>query len=386
VTAATAIVGGSVAQQPGRGGLTWVFLQYVLGLKQLGWDVLFLDRLEPIMCVDRAGRQCDVKDSLNLRYFEAVMERFDLVGAYALLYNGKQESFGLPREKVLSVAERSAFLLNFNGFITDEEILARAPLRVFLDIDPGFGQMWQELGLHHSFQHHDVYVTVGENIGTPQCTIPTCGLDWVTTPQPVVLDYWPAGPPEGTRFTSVASWRGPYGPVEYRGKTYGLRVHEYRKFVGLPCMSPEDFEIALDIDSQEVNDLALLRANDWTLVDPRRVAGDPWTYQRYVQQSKAEFSVAKTMYVETWSGWFSDRSICYLASGRPVLAQETGFSRLYPVQEGLLTFVTLDDAVAGVEEISGDYDRHARAARGIAEEYFDSKRVLSRLLEAVGVT
>jgi hypothetical protein len=381
----SAIVCGSVAQRPGNGGHTWVFLQYLLGLRDLGWDAVFVDRLEPEMCLDARGRPCPVEESTNLRYFDEIMRRFGLDEAYALLYDGSKQSRGLSREELSRRVEASALLLNVNGFVTDEDVLGHARLRVFLDIDPGFGQMWRELGLHDGFRGHDAYVTVGENIGSPGCTIPTCGLEWITTPQPVVLDLWPAQTDGGEHFTSVASWRGPFGPIEYEGKTYGLRVHEFRKFVELPSLSRQSFEVALDIDRAEVDDLALLRANGWALADPSTVAGDPWAYRRYVQRSKAELMIAKNMYVESRSGWFSDRSICYLASGKPVLAQETGFTRLYPTGEGLLAFATLDEALAGAEEIAREYERHSRAARALAEERFDSRRVLGHLLERLGV-
>jgi hypothetical protein len=281
------------------------------------------------------------------------------------------------------------------GFLTDEEVLSRAPRRVFLDIDPGFGQMWHDLGLHDVFHGHDDYVTIGENIGRPGCSIPTCGLKWITTPQPIVLDYWPAGrignpsyPAAGSGgdgFTSIASWRGPFGPLEYKGKTYGLRVHEFRKFVTLPRRSGRPFQVALDIHPDEVNDRALLNANGWSVVDPIAVAGDPWAYQAYIQGSGSEFMVAKNMYVQAHSGWFSDRSICYLASAKPVVAQDTGLEHLIPTGEGLLTFTTLEEALAGVEEISLNYPRHARAARALAQEVFDSDKVLSRLLSKLAV-
>jgi hypothetical protein len=379
-----AIVCGSVAQRPGNGGHTWVFLQYLLGLRVLGWEVVFLDRLEPEMCLDAGGQACALEDSVNLRYLEQTMERFGLGDAYALLYDGGRECRGMSRPELLKRVEAAALLLNVNGFITDDEVLARARLRVFLDIDPGFGQMWRELGLHDAFRGHDAYVTVGENIGEPGCTIPTSGLEWITTPQPVLLDLWPVRSDAGERFTSVASWRGPFGPLEYEGKTYGLRVHEFRKFARLPSLSRQSFEIALDIDPAEVDDLALLRDHGWSLADPATVAGDPWAYRRYVQRSKAELMIAKNMYVESRSGWFSDRSICYLASGKPVLAQKTGFEERYPTGAGLLAFGTLDEALEGAEEISRASRRHALAARSLAEERFDSRRVLGRLLERVG--
>jgi hypothetical protein len=269
------------------------------------------------------------------------------------------------------------------GFLDDEDLLGAARRRVFLDTDPGFGQMWRELGYTDVFAGHDDYVTIGERIGLPDCEIPTCGLEWITTPQPVVLDQWPAvhSPPPRAEFTTVASWRGAYGPVEYGGRRYGLRVHEFRKFADLPRASGAEFELALHLPPEEHADEELLREGGWTLTDPALVGATPDTYRSYIQASKAELMVAKEMYVQSRSGWFSERSICYLASGRPVLAQDTTLDGILPAGEGLLTFTDLDEAVAGVESIRSDYPRHAVAARALAEEHFDSDRVLSRLLE-----
>jgi hypothetical protein len=380
------VLAGALAQKPAQGGHTWVFLQYLLGFQRLGWDVLFLDRLEPAMCQDAAGQPCAPEQSQNLRYLRLVMEGFGLGSSFALACDGGRRWIGLSREETRARIGQAAFLLNVMGYCNDEEILAAAPCRVFLDIDPGFGQMWQDLGLAEVFREHDAYVTIGENIGQPGCTIPTCGLPWITMHQPVALDLWPAAPPvmDGA-FTTIGAWRGPYDPIEHGGRTYGLRVHEFRKLVTIPRRTGRRFEVALDIDPVEERDLKLLEANDWSLADPRRVAADPWVYQDYLRRSCAEFMVAKNLYVQSGSGWFSDRSICYLASGRPVLAQDTGIRQLYPTGAGLLTFADVEEAVAGVEAITGDYGRHARAAREIAEEYFDSDKVLSGLLGKLGV-
>ena len=376
----TIIISGSIAQKPWHGGHTWVFLQYLLGFKKLGWEVLFLDRLDPAMCVDSAGKTCPIEESTNLSYLQRVMQRFGLDGAYSVVCDDGR-SIGLPREEVLRRTSRSALLLNVMGFLRDPEILDRARKRVFLDIDPGFGQMWQELGLCKTFAGHHDYVTIGENIGQPDCGIPACGLKWIATRQPVVLDYWKPDGDTGTRgFTTVASWRGSYGPVPYRGKTYGLRVHEFRKFVSMPLLTAQPFEAALDIHPADAADRTALEQNGWKLVDPRIASSDPWKYREYIAGSNAEFTVAKNMYVETRSGWFSDRSICYLASGKPVLVQDTGLGRLYPAGKGLMTFNCLGEAASCVQELSRDYRAHATAARGIAEEYFDSNKVLCRLL------
>jgi hypothetical protein len=182
----------------------------------------------------------------------------------------------------------------------------------------------------------------------------------------------------------VVSWRGPYDPIYYNGNKYGLRVHEFRKFARLPRLTGAEFELALEIDGADQRDIEVLRSASWRLEDPRRVAGNPWSYRDYIQRSGSELLVSKGMYVDTWSGWFSDRSICYLASGKPVLAQDTGFTRSYPTGRGLLSFTDLEEAVSGVEQISRDYSAHSAAARALAEEYFDSRSVLARLLSKLG--
>ena len=381
----TLLVGGSVAQRPGSGGHTWVFLQYLLGFQRLGYDVALVDRLDPDMCLDESGRPCEPERSVNVRYLSEVMDRFGLGDRWAVIVDGGARSLGMSRAALDQTAGRAELLRNVNGFVDDPAVVSGVGLRAYLDIDPGFGQMWRALDLYDMFAGHDAYVTIGERIGQEDCTIPTCGHEWVTTPQPVVLDEWPAAAGEGSRITSVASWRGPFAPIEYEGQTYGLRVHEFRRFAELPRRCDEGFEIALDIHEAETADLDLLAANGWHLVDPAVVAGDPFAYRDYVQSSKAELMVAKGMYVQSRSGWVSDRSICYLASGRPVVAQETGFSELYPAAAGLLAFDDLDGAVAAAEAVAGDYDLHSRAARETAEEHFDSDKVLRRLLNELGI-
>jgi hypothetical protein len=272
------------------------------------------------------------------------------------------------------------------GYFTEPDIFGWAQKRVFLDIDPGFGQMWRELGQADVFTGHDAFVTIGENIGRAGCGIPTCGLEWISTPPPVVLERWPAQPPNGDgAFTTIATWRGAFDSVEYQGHKYGLRAHEFRRFASLPQASDRCFEVALDIDPADRADRALLDGHGWAFVDPRRVAGNPCAYQSYIQHSSAEFMVAKGMYVETRSGWLSDRSVCYLASARPVLAQDTGLEPSYPIGDGLVSFSNFEEAIAGVTAISSDYQRHAAAARALAEERFDSDKVLSRLLVRLGV-
>lgn len=360
-------IAGSVAAKPGNAGHTWQFLQYLLGFQRLGWDVLLLDSLPGA-------------DAAALGYVAETMARHGLSDAWSVSL-GDGEHAGVDRRRALEHVAASDLLLNVMGFLDDEELLAAAPRRVFLDTDPGFGQMWRELGQADVFAGHDAFVTIGERIGGDGCTLPTCGLEWVTSRQPVVLDAWPAQDAVPRRpFTSVGSWRGAYDPIDYRGTRYGLRVHEFRRFAPLPQMTGRPFELALAIHPADAPDLQLLRTHGWTLVEPTRVASSTGGYRRYIAESQAELMIAKGIYVQTRSGWFSERSACYLASGRPVLAQDTGLEGLLPLGEGLLTFSTPDEAAAGVEAIAADYGRHARAAREIAVEHLDSDVVLTRLL------
>lgn len=383
------VLAGSVAQKPWHGGHTWVFLQYALGLRRLGWDVLLLDRLDPGMCVDERGRPCEAEGSWNLRYAHRVMERFGLEGAYAVIVegeNGRPEGMhGLERAEILRRTREAELVLDVMGFLGDEEILGAARRRVFLDIDPGFGQMWHALGWADPFAGHDDFVTIGRNLGRPGCTIPACGRRWITTNQPIVLEHWPREEVVEAPFTSIGTWRGRYDAIEFEGERYGLRVHAFRRFAPLPRLSGERFALALDIDAAERDDCELLAENGWELLDPRREAGNPWSYRRFIARSGAELMVAKDAYVRSRSGWFSDRSICYLASGRPVVAQDTGFDGWYPTGEGLLAFGTLEEAAEAVEEVARDRRRHSRAARRVAEECFDSDKVLGGLLDALGV-
>ncbi len=231
------------------------------------------------------------------------------------------------------------------------------------------------------FDGHTHFVTIGLAVGQLDCLVPTCGLSWITTPQPVVLAAWPvADRITHDALTTVGHWRS-YGSLEHDGMLYGQKAHSLRRFITLPTVTEEKFLLALAIHPDERQDLAAIAQNGWQLLDPANVAGTPAKYQQFIQGSKAEFGLAKSGYVASRCGWFSDRSLCYLASGRPVSAQETGFSSFVPTGEGLFAFESAEDVLAGIEELKADYARHARAARAIAQEFFNSDAILSRLID-----
>jgi hypothetical protein len=378
------VVGGSLAQRPGYGGHAWALLNYLLGFRALGHEVLFLDRLDEEMTLDAGGRPSTAVRDRCVRWLVETMEGAGLGGCYSLALSDS-EAVGLSRAQATEWVGGALLLLNVMGFVNDEDVLAASPRNVFLDIDPGFGQMWRQLGLHDMFAGHDAFVSVGERIGESDCLVPTCGLEWIGSPHPIVLEDWPVLA-SGGAITSVGSWRGPYDPIEYEGHRFGLRAHEMRKLMALPELVDADLELALEIDSGDEADRVALIEHGWTLRDPATVAADPASYRRYIQGSRAELMVAKGIYAETRGGWFSERSIAYLASGKPVIGLDTGFGERYPCGEGLLAFADLDGARAGIESVCADPDRHARAAREIATEYFGARKVLGRLLERLGAS
>jgi len=365
-------VSGMVAGEPGQGGASWAVLQYVLGLKRLGHEVLLV---EPIGDADPAA-------PASAAYLRSVAARFGL--EQATLVGAKGESAPIPSARLNRLMRETDVLLNVSGMLALPELLEPVPVRAYLDLDPFFNQHWHLQGADMGFAAHTHFVTVAAGIGTPGCEVPTLGLDWIETLPPVVLEEWPRAAESPTLpFTTVGHWRS-YGPIEHEGRRYGLRAHSLRELVELPHRCRADFALALDIHESERDDVEALSRNGWRLLDPAEVASTPDRYRSFVRSSAAEIGIAKEGYVRSHSGWFSDRSACYLASGRPVVAQDTGFGRSLPVGEGLLAFADVEAAATAIEEVLTDPDRHANAARQIAEELLDSDRVLTRLLERLG--
>jgi hypothetical protein len=351
------VVGGMTSDTPGQGGATWAVLQYVLGLRRLGHDVVLV---EPVRSLERSAA-----------YFRRLARAFALDAV--LLERGSQRRLELTNVR----PEGADLLLNLSGVLPTS---LRADLSVYIDLDPGFTQAWHAQGVDVGLDGHDRFVTVGRLVGQPGCPIPVCNRSWLTTPQPVVLDRWPyATHVRYEAATTIGHWRS-YGSLVHDGIHYGQRAHATRELIHLPELTGVQILLALGIDPAERDDLAALDGHGWKLADPARVASTPATYRRFVQGSLLELGIAKRGYVESRSGWFSDRSVCYLASGRPVVAQETGFSTWLPTGTGVLKFGTAEEAATALDEIVGDYDRHRRAARRIAEEVFDSDRVLKELL------
>jgi hypothetical protein len=393
VTGPLAVVAGAVANKPFNGGEVWVRMSWLRGLSRLGWRVAFVEEIAATACVDAEGRTAPAASSVNRRWFDEVMREFRLGDASSLCCAGEPVA-GLCSRDLHDLLHEADLLVNISGNLSSPSLRDACEHRVYLDIDPGFTQFWAARGFDRGrLDDHHVHVTIGANVGSGTCPIPTDGIDWQHVRPPVVLEDWPAAardPRSGTggeiRFTTIGTWRGPFGPVEVEGASLGSKVHEFRRFVALPSTVGRRFDAALAIHTDETDDLALLAEHGWNLLDPREVAGTPAAFREFVRGSSAEFSVAQELYVATRSGWFSDRSTRYLAAGRPVLVQDTGFSSVLPTGKGLVSFTTLDEAIAGAESILADYESHASAARRVAEEHFDSDRVLSEFLERWGPT
>ena len=374
------IVLGYIVRGP-LGGLAWHHLQYVLGLARLGHDVYFLEDSDDYpSCYDPAREVTDTDPSYGLRFAKETFERVGLSNCWAYHDAHTSHWYGPCADHILEICSTADLLLNLSSMNPLRPWLAEVPVRALIDTDPLFTQIRhltdpvsRKLAMQHS-----AFLSFGENVGREMSTIPKDGLTWQATRQPIVLDAWPvtSGVPSG-KFTTVMLWDS-YPAREYGGCRYGMKSDSFTPFLDLPKRADPILELAVGSPSAPRE---LLRRKGWEVRDPLEVTRDPWAYQNYIQQSKAEFSVAKHGYVISRSGWFSERSAGYLASGRPVLTQETGFSHWMETGAGVISFSTPEQALAGIEEINCHYEFHCREARAIAEEYFDSKKVLSRLIK-----
>jgi len=379
------MIAGALAAHPlGGAGNTWAFLQYVLGFRRLGFDTYYVEHLAADKCIDDDWRPAAFADSANARHFREVMARYDLTDHAALLEWDGAAHVGLGRADIERLARDTALFVNMSGRFHLASILGAARRRLYLDMDPGFVQIWQEqYGVDMNLRGHDVYVTVGLNLGAPDCPLPTCGLQWHTTLPPVVLSEWATTQPAGAAYTTVADWRG-YSPVEWHGVWYGQKSEEFLRVLDLPRRVPVPLELCLAIHPDEP-DRARLLAHGWHLVEPRARVATLDAYRDYIVGSRGELTAVKNGYAVGRSGWFSDRSACYLAAGRPVIVQDTGLAPHLPVGDGLLVFSDVASAAAAVERVESDYAHHAAAAAALARRHLDSDRVLGRLAELAGL-
>ena len=401
------IVTGLIAQHPSLGGVTWDYLQYAVGLARLGHDVYYFEDSGEWPYSTDGGSSGDnwvaPDPTPNVTYLAGVMQRFDLGKKWAYFFPTKRRWFGLSERDRREVIKSADLLINVSGCLHRPSDYRAVPRLAYIDSDPVFTQLKLQmprgqLKFQKRFAAHDVFFTFGENLAQPAtATEPR----WLPTRQPVLLSEWNPAAARRETYTTVMSWTS-YRPVTFRRQRFGQKDLEFKRFLELPQRAaPARFEVAMS-GTQHVaweshkeklpsaasafvrantdcTPRSLLQVMGWQVVDSLKTCGDLDSYRDYIQSSKAEWSVAKNGYVKGRSGWFSCRSACYLAAGRPVIVQDTGFS--LPVGEGILRFSNLDEAAAAVREVESDYRRHVRAARALAEEYFDSEKVLPRLLD-----
>jgi hypothetical protein len=363
------IVAGALAQRPQRAGHAWLFVHWMIGLRRSGYRVLFVDRMSP-----------DFGDvAKGVQWVRDVMRSSGFDDAWSVLLDDGTTA-GQPRAEVMDRA-RGALLLNFMGYLDDDEMRSVVARRVFLDLDPGFTQSWRAEGLADLLGDHDVFATVGLNVGAPDCLVPDVGVEWIPTLPPVDVDRWCCDRAPAGAFTTIASWRGPFAPIEVAGVRYGLRAHEARAQTDLPARTGARLEAALDIDTWDGEDRERLERAGWELRDPIPVSRDLGRYREYVHGSLAEFAVAKQAYVGLRTGWFSDRSACYLASGRAVVVSNTGLPAWMCEGEGLLAYRNVDEAASAIDAVHADPVRHGKAARDFASAHLDARVVACSLLE-----
>lgn len=361
----------------GRGGHAIHVLQFLEGLRRLGHDVLFVEFLD-----------CP-PDERQQAYWTRIWQRWWTADERAALLDADsgERYAGVTRDAVARHAEASAAVIQLAASYraTAWPIIGDVRPRIVIDTDPGYTHLWAATGSDPTeiWGPQDVYFTVGLNVGTPRTTIPTVGRKWDPIPPWVVPDWWPpARRPTRDRFTTVAAWRD-YGYLEFEGRMLGPKVEQFEAFLELPAMVGEPLELTLAIDRDDP-DLPRLRRHGWIVVAPSEVDSAD-RYRDYVAGSLGEFSVAKGGYVGTSSGWFSDRSACYLAAGRPVIVQNTAFDHVLPVGRGLFAVDAVEEAARAIRTIRADYARHSAAARKIAEQHFDAERVAHRVLTGSGV-
>jgi hypothetical protein len=382
------VVVGTLASNP-YAGMAWMHMQIAAGLCRLGHDVYYLETTSSWPY--DPTRNTPVADSnYALPYLKRVAESFDLSGrwAYRRSYSDKAW-FGLPRAKAEELLGHADAVLNVAGATRFAEEGLRVGRLVYFGTDPGHHEIAFAKGdadVCALMAEHDDFVTYGENIGSPDCPIPPLPRLRSRTRQPVLLEQWRGGPPAKKEFTTVGNWKQTGRDIEFKGKVYRWsKHHEFLNFIDLPKRVDQPIELATGLVSLSREDRDLLEANGWRLLDAHPFTTDPWPYRDYVRSSRGEFTVAKDLNVRLRSGWFSERSACYLAAGRPVITQDTGFGKFLPTGEGLIPFNTLEEIIDAFEAVNSDYERHSRAARAIAAEYFKAETVLSKVLQDLGL-
>lgn len=401
------IVGGFLGLLP-AGGVTWDYVQYPVGLAELGHDVFYIEDTRLWSIYQKEGS--DWGDcSASVEHLKNVCEWFGLSNRWAYRDEASGGCFGLSLEKVYEICRTADVFINISCANVLRDEYMKIPVRALIDSDPMFTQIQAhsqavftpgQSGMRRALEGHTHHFTFGENVGHEDCRMPPCGVDWKPTRQPVCLRYWHAEQLEkpDAPFTTLMNWTAA-PPLDFEGEMWGQKDIEFNKFINVPQRMRDVSlcaETSQDEATSQIKDVSFAVAvgqtsgapfpfeatqnHGWQVLDPRAVAGDWMSYQRFIADSRGEFSVAKETYVKARTGWFSCRSACYLAAGRPVVTQDTGWTKHLPHDGGLLAFDTEAQAIEALRRVVAEPEKHACAARAIAEECFDSNLVLSKLL------
>jgi hypothetical protein len=372
-------------------GVIWQHIHYVVGLQRLGHDVYYVEdsaRLpynpETFEVTNEFDYAAQLLDRLSREF------AFENRWAFCARYLPRNPTAGLPLKKIRRLYRDADAILNICGTQEFNEDLLVSDRILYIESDPGVEQIKIDKRVRSTIAYlrrHRALFTFGENVGTKSFPVPTHGFKWLPTRQPVVTDLWKThrAPPRTAVFTSVANWStSGLKDITWRGDKYlWSKSREFLRFISAPKKSGEIFELATNIEDANIR--AKFLRNGWRLRCPLQMSVDYWLYRDYIRRSKGEFTVAKDQYVRLNTGWFSDRSGCYLAAGRPVIIQETGFTKMFGGDAGLLSFRSLGEIVDAVRTINADYPRHSRAARTLAREFFEAEKVVKSILDRAGI-
>lgn len=369
-------------------GVIWQLLHHLIGFRQLGLDVYYIEDHRAHV-YDPAIQTTNADPTSVLNSLGAVLDRYGFGDRWSFLDSACDDYIGMSRERCMQLLRDADAVINLCGATEPRDEHRQNRCLVLLETDPGVLELEiaRKIPAAISFaQSHKLFFTYGYNIGAPDCLLPAAGVNWRPTRPPVVLDEWLPGvvPAEPQKFTTVGTWQNHGNDMEIAGETYyWSKDVNFRKMLEVAGRASQPIELASDLKSGPDYERALRGGFSITPVVPMSLDIDD--YRKYISGSRGEFTVAKDIYVRPRTGWFSDRTVCYLAAGRPVVTQRTGFEKTIPTGEGLIGFDTADEAVEAIKTINADYPRHARAAREIAAEYFDALKLLDEIAEAAGI-
>ncbi len=382
------IIGVGIAGHPvSASGNTWAFLQWALGFRSLGWEVWLVEGLDGGKCVDEKSKPAPFEQSENRAHWHRIVKEFGFENHSSLFVDGVSE-----RESTLKhfIKDTSVFL-NLSGHFKRRELWADVPHRVYVDLDPAFTQIWANVYRSDmNFDGHNHFFSVGLKMGQSDIRVPDTGHHWRPTLPPVDLNFWNPKTEKNKLpvhvqdcWTTVTHWYG-YPSVEWQGSSYTGKAEEFEKLLNLPQRTKRRILLGTDLDPTW-SDYHKYYEKGWNFAKAADLCRDWRTYRSFLHQSHGEFCVAKGGYVTSRCGWFSDRSACYLALGRPVLLQNTGWVDVLGEQDGLLTFKDIPSAVAALEKVEQDYEKHCKAALHFAENHLNAKKVLTQFLTCIGV-